>query len=663
MGAILGIAIVILGLFLPLPARAAPGDVSFSLTDLSPAIARPGDTLTITGTLTNSGSEAFTDPEVRIGVQRSVPRDAATMLSWFDQENPPSARLEYRGTHTVSIAPGQSETITLSIPLDQIPFPIRFDNWGARGLEITLASGETIASVRTMGIFYPEEDPDEGPLQVAAAIPATPTATEWEAALETGQLAGAEAANRVRYLTAIPGATIGLDPVMVDASAALEVIGLPWADADAGMLTTAGREGNELLDQAAERARDAFGRSAVAATDDIAWPLADGISSEALSTLAGRGWDGVVLTSQALSPSEELRESRVDIFTSSTEDQNSERGDAEDTEGVMPAVVGDATFTAILLGEVPMANVSEVLAARQLTIATTAVAVRQDSDLDTLAAVIDREAAAAMSSEDAAAIGERLTALGQAPWVDLTDVMSMLEEPPAQTAHLDEAGSSSFPAANLVVAETLRLDVTLAGLASAFPTIEGELTQMRETLTLAPSSAWRVADSTGAVISSRVATRVEELQNAVAVAPPESNVNLFAEESAIPVVVTNQLEVPVTVHITLTPEEPALRIEGVPNVVIEPQSTQTVRVPVTALANMTTDVVVTVTSPSGVLLGPPATFQMSVQAEWESVTTGVLAAALGVLLVIGLIRNIRRGRRGDDGMPPAQVERVKEGVS
>lgn len=371
----------------------------------------------------------------------------------------------------------------------------------------------------------------------------------------------------------------------------------------------------------------------------------------------------MILEADAVAPSDEPTPARVDIRLTPSSDTPESNDDARETGEVMPAIVADATFTEVLLAQVPHDSVAPDLAARQLALAYSAVVARQDGGATPVAAVADRESAAELTTSETLALGDRLTALSQAPWVELVDAAEMLDGEASAQVGLSSQDSPTYPAAQLVVTETLRLDAVVAGLASAFDS-DAEFLALRSSLTIAPSAAWRDAGTNGSLVTQRVSARVEELSDAIVVSPPESNVNLFAEESAIPVVVTNTLDVPVTVRVQLIPEHPALRIEGAPDVRLEAGAAQTVRIPVTALANGTTTVDVVVASPDGVRLGPPSTFQMTVRAEWESVTTGVLAAALGVLLVIGLVRNIRRGRRGDDGLPPpAAPDRVKERAS
>ncbi|GMA33074.1 hypothetical protein GCM10025875_30660 [Litorihabitans aurantiacus] len=79
-------------------------------------------------------------------------------------------------------------------------------------------------------------------------------------------------------------------------------------------------------------------------------------------------------------------------------------------------------------------------------------------------------------------------------------------------------------------------------------------------------------------------------------------------------------------------------------------------VPMVAVANGRTRVDVSVTSPDGVVIGVGETFDLRVRAEWETVGTGIVAAALGLLLVVGLVRTVRRGRRDAGGHVPGTHE-------
>jgi len=72
----------------------------------------------------------------------------------------------------------------------------------------------------------------------------------------------------------------------------------------------------------------------------------------------------------------------------------------------------------------------------------------------------------------------------------------------------------------------------------------------------------------------------------------------------------------------------------------------TVRVPVRSVANGDVTIEVALLSPEGRPVAPSSSFGVRVRAEWENVGTGVVAALLGVGLVAGIVRTVRRGRAG-----------------
>lgn len=76
-----------------------------------------------------------------------------------------------------------------------------------------------------------------------------------------------------------------------------------------------------------------------------------------------------------------------------------------------------------------------------------------------------------------------------------------------------------------------------------------------------------------------------------------------------------------------------------------------VHIPVHAVGSGNVDVDVVLYSPSGAVVGTGGDMQVRVRADWETVGTAVVAGVLVVLLVIGLIRTARRGRR----MPPERA--------
>jgi hypothetical protein len=128
---------------------------------------------------------------------------------------------------------------------------------------------------------------------------------------------------------------------------------------------------------------------------------------------------------------------------------------------------------------------------------------------------------------------------------------------------------------------------------------------------------------------------------------------VVSSEADLPVTVANDLGQAVNVVVSLQPRSPRLVPEGTVAVHIPAQSRQRVALPVKAVANGDTEVVVTVRAPDGAPLGSPVTVPVRVRADWE--TRGILVAGglLALVLVVGLVRTIRRGgRRGGGGVDP-----------
>lgn len=113
----------------------------------------------------------------------------------------------------------------------------------------------------------------------------------------------------------------------------------------------------------------------------------------------------------------------------------------------------------------------------------------------------------------------------------------------------------------------------------------------------------------------------------------------------IPIHVANGLDLPVTVRIDVHPLRPRIRIDSPVEVTVEPGSSKAVRLEAQAITNGDVVVIVSVSSPStGVTIGQPRSFNVDLQAQWE--TVGVIVGALvGLIFAAGIVRNVVRRRR------------------
>ena len=124
-----------------------------------------------------------------------------------------------------------------------------------------------------------------------------------------------------------------------------------------------------------------------------------------------------------------------------------------------------------------------------------------------------------------------------------------------------------------------------------------------------------------------------------------SRLLLVSSSGSVPITVSNSLDVPVTVRLTVTSLSPILRTKEQPTVTIEAHSDTTVKVPVTAISSGDVDVSVALRTESGATLAVAETLRVRVRAAWGNLTTGVFTVGLLVLLIAGLVRTIRRGRK------------------
>jgi hypothetical protein len=124
-----------------------------------------------------------------------------------------------------------------------------------------------------------------------------------------------------------------------------------------------------------------------------------------------------------------------------------------------------------------------------------------------------------------------------------------------------------------------------------------------------------------------------------------SRLLLVSSSGAVPITVSNTLDVPVIVRLTVTSLSPILRTNEQPTVTIDAKSDTMVKVPVTAISSGDVDVSVALRTEDGATIAVAETLRVRVRAAWGNLTTGVFTAGLVVLLIAGLVRTIRRGRK------------------
>jgi hypothetical protein len=140
-------------------------------------------------------------------------------------------------------------------------------------------------------------------------------------------------------------------------------------------------------------------------------------------------------------------------------------------------------------------------------------------------------------------------------------------------------------------------------------------------------------------------------------------VTMISAEGSLPITVNNSLPADAKVTIDLYPHDSRLIVDSHPSVTVEAGTQSTVYVPVRAIASGDVTVDVRMLDSTGSPVGESTELTLRVRAGWETLGTALVAGGLAVLLVVGLWRTIRRGRKGaeQDDMPCDDADAREDG--
>lgn len=282
---------------------------------------------------------------------------------------------------------------------------------------------------------------------------------------------------------------------------------------------------------------------------------------------------------------------------------------------------------------------------------------------------------------DAEAAGGVLDAFGEAPWLHQEPTQTLLQTAEEQdwTTNSQAGKDSTYaigerPASavspsvrdadggwkrtesaqvpgSLAKGDLRRLQ-SLSGRLDSLATVTADdtvLESTRLTLLSGASSSWRG----GAPEPDQRAARAEkELDEDFAEITVEtaSGYNLVADSAGVPITISNNLDSAIVVQPEVTVDNDIVRLEKTHEVKVPAHGSTEVTVPVQAIANGKVTLTASVAGPDGTVLTSPQTTTLSVNPAWENWTTLVLVIAMGLLVVVGVLR---ARRVGSDRRAPA----------
>ncbi|WP_344247896.1 DUF6049 family protein [Isoptericola hypogeus] len=638
------------------PAAPQDGEVTVELLDAVPAVARPGDSVALTARVTNGRDTALEGADVDLGVHWRPVSSRDDLAAWAEDDSTTVAA-EQLSEPVDRIAPGKSTRVRLTLQVDILDLGSDAA-WGPREMSLAvMADGTPLDVLHTFLLFAPDgATPD--PVGVSVVAPVTgPPVDALDAEAYASDLAGLTAdGGRLAALAdagtpsgASPGVSLAADPALVAAASASadtataawatrltdgsapDVAALPAFDPDLGALAHADLSAGET---AAATGADAVlpgpWQTPEAWDITLAWP--QGRPDVATMAAARAASVDHVLVSDGLSPRAGAAASaRTAVATPS---------------GKVSALVADEQLSDVVAGITTDADATPTETAQRLLADTALLAMQQGAAGDEGQAGVHVLAALPRGwTPDVAALHQVLEALDAADWSDVVPLAETIDTPATDTPRADLPDNDVddaelAPSAVRALADAHRSVTSFATVAADPVELAGSV---QRSLALPLAVAYRDdPEARDTAVSSAVA-RADDLRQGITVADRDT-VTLISDSGDLPVLVRNDLDVDATVTVVLRPDDPRLKVETRPTVVIPAGQSSNVPVQVRAIGSGNVEIEVEVLAPSGASVAEPADFAVRVRAGWETVGTAVVAAAIGVLFVAGIWRTVRRGR-------------------
>jgi len=364
--------------------------------------------------------------------------------------------------------------------------------------------------------------------------------------------------------------------------------------------------------------------------DTVAWPVEGTVSSDDLPALRTAGYTSTILSSGNTSAGQDTTVAAAEQV-SSTKALVADQGMSDLLRQAADAKSARATDRA--------------MATLRATLATVAV---QGSATGPVLLTLDRS-----WPTDSARLDQALDALEDTAWISPTDFSTVVDAKPGSlTLQSKDDGSDRLT----VLRRLVRSEQALVGFASAVADPVEVTAPARLRTLAAASNAWR-ADTDGlTTVVDRITADDQKTIASVGIVN-SSDITLLGDRSSLPISVRNRSDWPVTVFLTVTPSNSFLRIErNAVEVTIQPRSSTRTTFPVQSVANGKVALSMALTSASGARIATPATVEINVQAQWETVITALAAIAVVVVFGLGILRNVRRRLRRRNGEPEPEED-------
>ncbi|MGW5634803.1 DUF6049 family protein [Streptomyces sp. NPDC003832] len=666
------------------PAQAATGDrtVSVAVDSLTPSVPTDGDTVTVSGTVTNTGKQAVTEAQVDLRVgQELTTRSGIDSAARATGSQPGTDGLPLGGKYVekfTKLTPGVSQPFSIEVPVDELDL----GGNGIYQLAVSL-SGETAAQpwTQVLGVqrtFLPYQ-PDEADTRTKTTVmwplistvhmtaqtgsneSQTPVFRDNDLAAELAPggrlermvslgkdldvtwivdpdlLASVDAMTRSFRVqgengTTTPGSRADQElakrwlTALQDAVLDNEVVALPFADPDLASLAhngTAVTGSLGHLKEATDVASDTVESILyVEPTTDFAWPVEGAVDPSIMKVATSAGADKVIARSDSLDETSDL------TYTPSA---------ARPVGGGTTAVVADARLSTAFQGD--MTRASTATLARQRFLAQSLALNLQTDKQRSIVVAPQRMPTAAQAQT----LAQAVTDLQNSGWTEFQDLTTTAAAKPDPGATTRIPSKSAYPSAlrkqELRRTAFEQIAVTQDKL-DRFKVILSDksrvVTPFGRAMNREMSTSWRGRAAEAAEYRDEVESYLDSLADQVSLID-KSEVKLSGRSATIPVTVQNNLVQGVDdLVLRLTSTSPRrLKIGGddyeEQPVTVSGGHSQTVKFTTSAEANGQGEVIAQLYTRDGQKYGAEVRFDVKVT---EFTATVMLVIGGGFLLLV-----------------------------
>ena len=614
----------------------------------------PGGPMVSSVTIQNDAAAELSKGTATVELNSTPLANGAALDAWLDEGTAAGAFEQIASEPTPSVAEGSSETVTVVADAKKVDklspgvYPVRAQLSGAR----TDAQGWDLDATSVLVV-----SPDERETAVLVPLTATP---ESGALLSADELAALTApdGNLTGQLDAITDSTaiLAVDPAipasirMLGSSAPTsatdwlqrlealsnDVFLLRFADADAAVQAHAklpallrAPDLTPLL-----RPEDFPATTPTPSTeptdDETAAPSDEPElpGNDELLAIAGAHqgilWPRPEVTAKDLAAFDKYLDE--DALTILSSDAVTGRSTAHSTAAGHDLLVADSAASARLSAAVELADRSAV--DRELAAAAGhAFFAAGKKKSATVVVALDRS-----ESRSPAALRDALSAFASSK----VTLDRLKAQKPASVSLKKDPDTTRVPGLKSMLSGEKRL--------TSFASIltEPALLLAPERIRLLRATAVGADDGEYTTATAEHAKRVRTTLGAVGIQRPKP-VQLFTSAAPLPVWIRNDLPWEINLQLIGSPSNRRLDMQQVTPVQALGSGVTRIDVPLEALvASGEVDVTFTLRSDSGVQIGQRAVANVTLRADWERIGLGILGGVIGLLLIFGIVRTVRR---------------------